>query len=81
MMYEYMNVEKKNQCSSVKMAALGLSTLLKWSPCLYGFSMPDERFLILKWPLFYLDGFIRFLLNWGFVFIAGFLYFLHGCLL
>ncbi len=64
------------------MAALGFSTLLKWSLSLYDSSMPGERLLNLKWPLFYLDGFTGYLLNCGFIFIAGFLlYFLSGCLL
>jgi len=47
------------------MAALGFvffSIMLKWSPCLYESSMPDERLSNLKWPLFYLDGFICYLL-------------------
>lgn len=69
-----MDSRNNNQCSSVKMAALGFSTLLKWSPCLYDSSMPDNRLLFLKWPLFYLDGFISYLLNCGFIFIAGFLH-------
>lgn len=77
-----MDSRNNNQRSSGKMAALGFSTLLKWSLCLYDSSMLDEHLLNLKWPLFYLERFTSYLLNCGFIFIAGFLlYFLSGCLL
>lgn len=52
--------------------------LLKWQPwffffsCLNESSMPDERLSNLKWPLFYLDGFISYLLNCGLIYFYFF---------